>query len=684
MLDRRQAMAAGVVLPCLALATQAEQPKTNFYPDGKTPKDERLGALKDLNGYFPFTPPKSKEEWATRRERVIEQLLVANGLWPMPEKVELNPQVTGKLERPTHTVENVAITSLPGHYVTGNLYRPNPKQHPGKRPAILFAHGHWTQGRFQVESEATAKAMVQRGEEQDVERARFFMQALPITLAKLGFIVFQYDMVGYADSTAIPHIKSSGVPNSQGFADAEGELRLHSLMGLQTWNSVRSLDYLCSLPEVDVKNIGITGASGGGTQTFVLAAIDHRIKASAPAVMVSTGMQGGCICENCSLLRVNTGNIELAALFAPKPQALPSANDWTREIMTKGYPELKQLYKLLGAEENLSARAWVKLPHNYGRPSREFVYDFFLKHLMGSSENVAEPQFMPTPVDQLAVFNAEHPRPKDEAKASELRKTMAKRDADSLAKLPADKRALALKIALRAMVNSEVPNEIAIRSGPVESQHGDTTMHLAVLGCNTDATAVPHAGVFGKKNDGKHTVIWLHPEGKKSLFDGEKLNPIVASLVEKGAAVVAPDVLGVGELTLSKGYSVSPVYAAFTLGYNRCLLAQQVHDALTTVGFAKMMKSKSIHIIGWGNMSVVAMLAHILAGDAMSKMIVERTDFEFDKIKSTNDAMLLPGALKYGGVSAFAELCDAKQCRIEKSIEMKKLDGLKAIEFLLD
>jgi dienelactone hydrolase/pimeloyl-ACP methyl ester carboxylesterase len=683
MLDRRQALAAGALLPCLGFLS-AEAPNTNFHGDGKTPTDERLGKLKDLNGYFPFTPPKTKEEWAERRERVIEQVLVANGLWPMPEKVELNPQVTGKLDKQTHTIENVAITSLPGHYVTGNLYRPNPKQHPGKRPAILFAHGHWDKGRFQVESEATAKAMVQRGEEPDIERARYFMQALPITLAKLGFIVFQYDMVGYADSTAIPHIKSSGVPNELGFADAEGELRLHSLMGLQTWNSVRSLDYLCSLPEVDADKIGITGASGGGTQTFILAAIDERIKASAPAVMVSTGMQGGCVCENCSLLRVNTGNIELAALFAPRPLALPSANDWTREIMTKGYPELKQLYKLLGAEQNLTARAWLKLPHNYGRPSREYVYDFFLRHLMGSSENIAEPHFTPTPVEQLAVFSAEHPRPKDEAKASALRKTMTKRDADALDKLPAEKRAVVLKKALRAMVNSEVPGEIFIHGGPLETKLRDLTMHRALLGRKTDGTAVPHAGVFGKKNDGKHTVIWLHPDGKKGLFSSEKLDPMVAALVEKGVAVVAPDLLGTGELAMPKGYPVSPVYAAFTLGYNRSLLAQQVHDVLTTVGFARMMGSKSVHLIGWGNMGLVATLAHILAGDAVSKLLAERTDFDFSSIKSTADPMLQPGALKYGGVSAFVELCDAKRCRFEKTADMKKLDGPKAVEFLID
>src|SRR5205807_8131337 len=135
-------------------------------------------------------------------------------------------------------------------------------------------------------------------------------------------------------------------------------LRQQSFMGLQTWNSVRSLDFLAGLPDVDAKKLGMTGASGGGTQTFMLAAIDDRLASAFPAVMVSTGMQGGCICENCSLLRVNTGNVEIAAVFAPKPLAMSAANDWTKELMTKGYPELKELYTLYGAADKVSARAW--------------------------------------------------------------------------------------------------------------------------------------------------------------------------------------------------------------------------------------------------------------------------------------------------------------------------------------
>jgi cephalosporin-C deacetylase-like acetyl esterase len=108
----------------------------------------------------------------------------------------------------------------------------------------------------------------------------------------MGCVVFFYDMVGVADSLPIGH--------RQGFLDVQAELRLQNFMGLQTFNSIRALDFLLSLPDVDPQRIGVTGASGGGTQTFILCAIDDRPAAAFPAVMVSTAMQGGCICENCS------------------------------------------------------------------------------------------------------------------------------------------------------------------------------------------------------------------------------------------------------------------------------------------------------------------------------------------------------------------------------------------------
>ena len=139
---------------------------------------------------------------------------------------------------------------------------------------------------------------------------------------------------------------------------------------------VRAVDFLASLPDVDPARIGVTGASGGGTQSLLLAAIDDRVAAAVPAVMVSANMQGGCICENASLLRVGTNNIELTALAAPRPVAAVAANDWTHDFMTKGLPELKTIYTLAGAPDAVAGQHF-NFPHNDNQVSREYAYNWF-------------------------------------------------------------------------------------------------------------------------------------------------------------------------------------------------------------------------------------------------------------------------------------------------------------------
>lgn len=429
-LSRRQMLAAAmtpILLPPSRVPASEQAPKEaqaadllRLFQGMVRSPDYRHGPLKTLNDEFPFFVPPDREIWEIRRRQLREQLLVALGLWPMPERSPLQPVIHGRIVRKGYTVEKVYFASWPGHYVCGNLYRPQPNGEgvTGNReevryPGVLFAHGHWANGRFHDAGEKAARASVASGGEPDLERGRFFMQALPATLARLGFVVFHYDMVGYADSTAIAH--------TQGFRDAEAELRLQSFMGLQTWNSIRALDFLASLPEVDPQRLGMTGASGGGTQTFILAAIDDRLRAAFPAVMVSTRMQGGCVCENASHLRVGTGNVEIAALFAPKPLAFSAANDWTREFLTQGYPQLRQLYALYAAEDKVQARAWLEYGHQYNVHARQMMYAWFLKHLQGRDADVKEPPFEPVPPKELSVFDADHPRPQDERDAKSLR-----------------------------------------------------------------------------------------------------------------------------------------------------------------------------------------------------------------------------------------------------------------------
>ena len=326
--------------------------------------DPRSGPPKTLNGYFPFTPPGSQAEWNSRAETLRTHLKMSLGLLPEPTRSPLNPVVHRQTDMGEYTVENVFFESVPGFFVTGNLYKP--KQSTGLAPGILCPHGHHRDGRFREASPAEIDVQIKHGGERFRNNAQSPLQARCAHLAKMGCVVFHYDMLGYADSQQISYQvahrfaqqrKHMNQPSGWGLFSPRAEGRLQNVMGLQTWNSIRALDFLESVPGVDPKRIGVTGASGGGTQTFILCAIDPRPAVAFPAVMVSTAMQGGCTCENCSYLRMNVGNVDFAALFAPKPLGLTAADDWTREMKTRGFPELKKLYTLLGKPENVALTA---------------------------------------------------------------------------------------------------------------------------------------------------------------------------------------------------------------------------------------------------------------------------------------------------------------------------------------
>jgi dienelactone hydrolase len=631
--------------------------------DDKPPTDSRLGKPKDLNGYFPAhlpvfleRPMLSQRLWEARKQQLREQVLVANGLWPMPEKTPLNAVIHGKIDREAYTVEKVFFASTPGHYVTGNLYRPKGKT--GKLPGVLCPHGHWANGRFYEANDKTVDNELKSGAEKTRESARYPLQARCAMLARMGCVVFHYDMIGRADSMPIGH--------TEGFTDVEAELRLQSFMGLQTWNSIRALDFLLELPEVDAKRIGVTGASGGGTQTFLLCAVDDRPTVAAPAVMVSTGMQGGCICENCTYLRVDTGNVELAALFAPKPLLLIGADDWTVDIETKGYPELRSLYRLLGHEDRVFAKCNKQFKHNYNQVSREQMYNWFNKHLaLGLPEPVVEQPFKPVPPKELSVFDGEHPLPKDAVPAEVLRKHLTEASDRQLAALmPKDEAGLkeyqrVVGTALRVMVGDRLPAPEAIESNEIgDRQEKDGLVFRRYLLSRRGADeAIPTVGLMGKDFDGT-VVVWIHPDGKSSLWKDGKLTPAAQQIIDRKAAIFGVDVFLTGEYGDARPMAVNEKYAGYTFGYNRPLLANRVRDILTAVAFVKGHKStKKVHLVGWEKAGPWAVLARALAGDGVERTAADAQQYRFESVKAMSDEMMLPGALKYGGLSAFMGLC---------------------------
>ncbi|HWG44227.1 MAG TPA: hypothetical protein VN688_15720 [Gemmataceae bacterium] len=650
-----------LLLPSLLLllaapVRSAEPDPARVLPPGERPADSRLGKIRTLNDKdFMLRVPASKEAWQTRRQAVREQVLVANGLWPMPVKTPLHAVVHGKIDRDDYTIEKVFFASYPGHYVSGNLYRPKSKT--GKLPGVLCPHGHWANGRLFEADDKTVAAQIKQGAEKTPEGAKYPLQARCVQLARMGCVVFHYDMVGYADSKAIVH--------RAGFTDADAELRLQSFMGLQTWNSIRALDFLLSLPDVDASRIGVTGASGGGTQTFLLGAIDDRPTVAFPAVMVSTAMQGGCVCENCSYLRVGTGNIELAGLFAPKPLGMTGADDWTIDIERKGLPELKALYKLYGAEDRVIAKCFPQFKHNYNQVSREVMYNWLNKHLkLGLSEPIVEKPFKPVPPKELSVYDDAHPRPADSVDAERLRQYMTEASDKQIEALrPKDAAGLAeyrriFGTALRAMVQDELPaaNQVEeIRMEEMEKQDGYSSRRF-FLTRKGQNERIPAIGLLPADFDGT-VVVWIHPQGKASLFREGKLVPAAKQILDRKGAILAVDVFGTGELSMAKPYAVDAKYAGFTFGYNRTLLAQRVHDILTTVAYTKGHdKTKTVHLAGFEKAGPWVLLARGLCGDAVKRTAADFNGFRFEKVRTTTDEMMLPGGLKYGGLPALAAL----------------------------
>ena len=202
------------------------------------------------------------------------------------------------------------------------------------------------------------------------------------------------------------------------------------LMRLQTWNSIRSIDFLESLEDVDNNRIGMTGFSGGGTQTFIISALDSRIKVSVPVCMASSYFFGGCSCESGMPIhwsgKHKTNNVEIAALFAPKPQlVISNGKDWTQHFPKLGLPYIKNVYALYNADNKIENAHIPHEGHDYGKSKRLAAYPFLAKHLglkytviLDKNGQVDESTVSIETYEKMLVFNKNNPRPANSVKVN--------------------------------------------------------------------------------------------------------------------------------------------------------------------------------------------------------------------------------------------------------------------------
>jgi dienelactone hydrolase len=331
------------------------------------------------------------QEWQARAANIRAGFLREAHLSPWPARCDLKPIVRGRQVRQGYTVESFAIEALPGFFMTGNLYRPaNAK---GPLAAILCPHGHATD-----DTAGVADPRARGG------RFLAYTQTRAATLARMGAIAATYDMIGWGECNQVVHED----PN---------------VLSLQLWGNVRVLDFLLTLADVDPKRIGITGESGGGTQSFFLAALDDRIAVTVPCVQVSAHFFGGCPCESGLPVHKSathdTSNVELAAMAAPRPQLIISdAKDWTHNVPGVEFPYVWNVYRLYGATDQVENAHFADEGHDYGPSKRLAAYKFLARHLGLNLKAVLKPcgcvDESGTVVEEkesLCVFTPRHPRP---------------------------------------------------------------------------------------------------------------------------------------------------------------------------------------------------------------------------------------------------------------------------------
>jgi dienelactone hydrolase len=564
--------------------------------------DIRASELPSVKTHFSMPEYRTREEWDARRQELRKQILSSAGLLPMPIRTPLHPKIVRHLEFSDYAVDVVLLETMPGYFLGGDLYRPVGKKLPA--PAVLIPHGHWPRGRLE-------------------DQPSYSVPALGINLARQGYIAFAYDMVGFNDTRQTPH----------SFGGWSETLWAFSPMGLQLWNSIRSLDYLQSRPDVDSRRIAATGASGGGTQTFLLAAVDERVGYAAPVNMVSAYMQGGDPCEEAPNLRVGTSNVEIAALIAPRPMLLVSSTrDWTRHTPVEEFPALQHIYALYGASRQVQ-NAHIDAEHNYNRQSREAVYAFLARY-MQPGEAVLRPadeDISPPSDDDLLAF------PKtgahdldgyaDVFQSWKLLGTPAlQNDLD-----PATQRD-----ALRYAIGAAWPAGVGARISGSRIVLTRTGKGDRVAGYWVPGKGVP--------------ILVVHPAGS----DAARRSAGISAMLRSGRPILLLD-----GFTGAASRALQMRSDDYFLSYNRSAYAERVQDILTAAAYLKNTGAAKVELIGFGDAGIWCIFAAALAPVHLD-VVADLNGFGGSD-QDFRDRFFVPGIQRAGGLSAALKL--ARQVR---------------------
>jgi dienelactone hydrolase len=322
------------------------------------------------------------EEWRIYAAHLRECILHGADLDPLPARTPLNPIIRNLRHYDGYTVESVAFECVPGYWVSATLYRPADIKAPFA--VVLCPNGH---GGGRIGGEVQTRCAM---------------------LARMGAVAMSLNLFGWGE------LPDQAVPRSHTRPAA---------LTMQIWHNMRALDFLLSLAGADRTRVAVTGASGGGTQSFLLTALDDRITASVPVVMVSSSMFGGCACESGKPIHRSrkhfTNNAEIAAMAAPRPMLIISdGKDWTATVPDIEYPFIRKIYGYFGAPGNGANAHFANEGHDYGASKRQAMYEFLAKQfgldlarIRGSNGRIDESRVTIENEKTMMTFDDDFPFP---------------------------------------------------------------------------------------------------------------------------------------------------------------------------------------------------------------------------------------------------------------------------------
>ena len=556
--------------------------------------DERSGKIAEL---------RSLSDWQERQERLNETLMEIVG--PFPEKMPLNAKVVRTIDKGDYRVEHIVYESQPGFYVTSSIFIPDGLK--GKAPVVIYTSGHANEG----------------------YRSRTYQHVI-LNLVKKGFIVFAFDPVGqgerleyYDSETGRSSVggptKEHSYPGTQAFITGSSQARY------MIWDGIRAVDYLLARKEVDPARIGITGRSGGGTQAAYIAALDERIKAAAPEdyitsftrLLQSIGPQDAEQNLPDGIAR-GIDHADLLVVRAPKPTLMITT---TRDMFSiqgarETAKEVSKVYKAYGKEGNFGM-VEDDAPHASTRKNREAMYAFFQNHLENPGdaddqevEILSAEEVQVTKTGQVSVSpGGETVFSLNRKQAETLISTLQASRGDLSNHIPK-----ALKSAKKLSGYQEpVEVDMSVFTGRIQ-RDGYVIEKYFVKG--EGDYVIPYLLMIPDKSDNK-ALIYLHPLGKaaEASAGGE-----MEWFVRKGFIVMAPDLIGVGEMGLGNfkgdafidGNSHNMWYGSILIG--RSIVGIRAGDVIRLTRLLEK-KTGTSEVYGVARQEMAPVLLHAAAFD---------------------------------------------------------------------